>query len=293
MYVADTDHVVRFPYRNGDVQAEGRAQPIGPELPEGGHWTRDIVVAPDGSHLYLSIGSSSNIATGMPARDAAAIAAWDTAHGRGASWGGEAGRADVLVMDPEGHDVHTFATGLRNCSGEAIQPGTGALWCATNERDGLGDDLPPDYLTHVAAGLFYGWPWYYIGDHEEPRHRGERPDLRGSVTVPDLLLQPHSAPLGMTFYDGTMFPATYRGDAFAALHGSWNRGIRTGYKVVRVHMQNGRPVGGYQDFLTGFVANDDGVWGRPVDVAVAHDGALLVTEDGHGTIWRVAVKTGG
>jgi len=290
VYVAETDKLVRFAYRNGDVQAEGRPEVVIPTLPEGGHWTRDLAVAPDGSRLYLSVGSASNVATGLAPRDTATTKAWEATHGRGAGWGDEAGRADVLVLDPEGHDVRVFATGLRNCSGETIQPATGDLWCATNERDGLGDDLPPDYITRVRSGAFYGWPWYYIGDHEDPRHRGERPDLRGGVTVPDLLLQPHSAPLGMVFYDGAMFPRAYRGDAFVALHGSWNRGLRTGYKVVRVHMEAGQPTGGYEDFMTGFVADEEGVWGRPVDVAVAHDGALLVTEDGNDTIWRIAYR---
>jgi hypothetical protein len=143
----------------------------------------------------------------------------------------------------------------------------------------------------VQEGKFFGWPWYYIGDHEDPRHKGERPDLAGHITIPDLLLQPHSAPLGMTFYQGAgpaAFPRDYQGDAFVALHGSWNRSKRTGYKLIRVHLNNGVPDGTYQDFLTGFVVDADNVWGRPVGVATAHDGALLVTEDGNGTIWRIA-----
>jgi glucose/arabinose dehydrogenase len=162
------------------------------------------------------------------------------------------------------------------------------LWCVTNERDILGDDLPPDYATKVSEGGFYGWPWYYIGGHEDPRHKGERPDLAGKVTVPDVLFQPHSAPLGIAFYSGSQFPAEYRGDAFVALHGSWNRAKRTGYKVVRLIFKDGKATGEYEDFMTGMVATPDtGVWARPVGVAVAHDGALLVTEDGNGTIWRV------
>ena len=169
-----------------------------------------------------------------------------------------------------------------------MQPGNGALWCVTNERDGMGDNLPPDYVTRVAPGAFFGWPWYYIGAHEDPRHRGERPDLAGKVTVPDVLIQPHSAPLGIVFYGGSQFPPEYRGDAFVTLHGSWNRAKRTGYKVVRVQVRDGLPTGVYEDFLTGFVANQDAVWGRPVGVTVAADGALLVSEDGNGTIWRVS-----
>jgi glucose/arabinose dehydrogenase len=173
-----------------------------------------------------------------------------------------------------------------------LQPRTDALWCAVNERDLLGDDLPPDYVTRVRAGAFYGWPWYYLGAHPDPNHKGERPDLAGKVTAPDVLIQTHSAPLGLTFYAAAKgpaaFPAEYRGDAFVALHGSWNRARRTGYKVVRVLLKNGAPTGAYQDFLTGFVASAKGVWGRPVGVAVARDGALLVTDDASGIVWRIA-----
>ncbi len=180
--------------------------------------------------------------------------------------------------------------GCATASALAVQPGTGAVWCSTNERDGLGDNVPPDYVTRVREGAYYGWPWWYIGDHEDPRHRGERPDLQGRMTEPDVLIQPHSASLQMGFYTGTQFPAEYRGDAFAAEHGSWNRGKRTGYKVIRIHLQGGAPVGTYEDFLTGFVVNDDAVWGRPVGVTVARDGALLVSEDANGTIWRVTYE---
>jgi hypothetical protein len=185
-----------------------------------------------------------------------------------------------------------FATGIRNGVGMAVDPDTGDLWVSTNERDALGDNLAPDYITRVKAGAFYGWPWYYLGNHEDPRHAGERPDLAGRVTVPDVLLQSHSASLEMTFYEATqgvaVFPAEYRGDIFAAEHGSWNRNVRTGYKVIRVRVEHGVPTGEYEDFLTGFVVDNRRVWGRPVGVAVAHDGALLVTEDGNGTVWRVA-----
>ncbi len=156
------------------------------------------------------------------------------------------------------------------------------------ERDLLGDNLPPDYLTRVKEGAFYGWPWYYTGAHEDPRHKGARPDLAGKVTVPDVLLQPHSAPLGMTFYNGNQFPAEFKGQAFAASHGSWNRTTRTGYKIIRVIVKDGVPTGEYEDFVTGFVTQDGGVWGRPVGVAIAKDGALLFSEDGNGTIWRVS-----
>ena len=197
------------------------------------------------------------------------------------------------MTDPEGHQpLHTFATGIRNGVGLAVNPQTGDLWVSTNERDALGDNLVPDYITRVREGGFYGWPWYYMGDHEDPRHAGERPDLAGRITVPDVLLQSHSASLEMTFYTATngaaAFPAEYDGDAFAAFHGSWNRSSRTGYKVVRVRLVDGVPTGEYEDFLTGFVVDNRDVWGRPVGVAVAHDGALLVTEDGHGTLWRIS-----
>ncbi|HEX3348839.1 MAG TPA: PQQ-dependent sugar dehydrogenase, partial [Acetobacteraceae bacterium] len=288
VYVAETGRVVRYPYRSGDFKARGPAEIVVPELPTGGHWTRDLATAPDGSRLYLSVGSESNAATGIAAQPRGGVAAWQAAHGLGAAWGDEGGRADVLTLDPRTNETRTLATGLRNCVGLAVQPGTGTPWCATNERDGLGDDLPPDYATSVRAGAFYGWPWYYIGDHEDPRLRGRRPDLAGQVTVPDVLIQAHTAPLGITFYDGASFPPDYRGDAFVALHGSWNRSKRTGYNVIRLRFENGRPTGAYEDFVTGFVVSDSSVWGRPVDVAVARDGSLLFTEDGNGTIWRVS-----
>ncbi len=295
LYVANNNAVVRFPYRSGDLEARGPAQVVVPRLCEshGGHSTRDIAFSQDGRRLFISVGSGSNAAEGMPRKDAAQIRAWEAVHGLGAAWGAEMNRADILVTDAEGREpLHPFATGIRNGVGLAVDPATGVLWVSTNERDGLGDDLPPDYITRVKEGGFYGWPWYYLGNHEDPRHAGERPDLARRVLVPDVLLQAHSASLEMTFYTVTSgpaaFPKEYRGDIFAALHGSWNRHSRTGYEVVRVRVQNGVPTGEYDDFLTGFVVNNRSVWGRPVGVAVAHDGALLVTEDGNGVLWRVA-----
>jgi glucose/arabinose dehydrogenase len=282
VYVAEINRVVRYPY-GGGTHALGPAQIIIPSLPEGGHSTRDLAVAPDGSRLFVSVGSESNVARGMRGVVSAGPAAVS-----GASNGDEAGRAAVFAFAPEGGRLGLVASGLRNCVSLTVQRQTGALWCATNERDGMGDDLPPDYATRVDVGDFFGWPWYYIGAHEDPRHRGERPDLANRVRVPDVLIQPHSAPLGMVFYEGTQFPAEYRGDAFVTLHGSWNRARRTGYKVVRLRMHDGVPTGGYEDFMTGFVANQDAVWGRPVGITVAQDGALLVSEDGNGTIWRVS-----
>ncbi len=269
VYVAETNAVVRFPYASGDLVARGEAQTIVPSLTrgQGGHWTRDVAFSPDGRQMFVSVGSGSNVAEGDS---------------------DERDRADVLVFDPEGRDRQVFASGIRNCVGLAVHAVTGDLWCSTNERDGLGDDLVPDYITRVRRGGFYGWPWFYLGDHEDPRHPGERPELAGTVAVPDVLLQAHSASLQMTFYDAKAFPTKYRGGVFASLHGSWNRGKRTGPKVIAVPLQDGVPTGEYEDFMTGFVVDDDAVWARPVGVAVAHDGALLVSEDGNGTVWRIA-----
>lgn len=294
IYVGNTGSVVRFPYQAGDLQARGPAEivvsdiPAGGRLTGGGHWTRDVVFSRDGSKMFVSVGSRSNDAerfARLPLPDAIQFG---KLHGIGTILGSEEHRADVLEFNPDGSGFRTYATGLRNCVGMAINPTSGDLWCSTNERDGMGDDLPPDYITHVQDGGFYGWPWYYIGNHEDPHHQGERPDLAGKVIVPDVLVEAHSASLQMTFYDGHQFPEDYRGDAFAAEHGSWNRARRTGYKVIRVIMHAGKPTGEYEDFMTGFVTADGDVWGRPVGVAVAHDGSLLVTEDGNGTVWRVS-----
>ena len=272
VYVANTDSVVRFPYRSGDLRPAGAAETVVAGLPRGGHWTRDVAFSTDGARMFVSVGSHSNAAE-----------RWI-----GTAWQSDEGRAAVLSFTPEGGDKQFFATGLRNCVGLAVQPGTGDLWCSVNERDGLGDDLVPDFITRVRQGAFYGWPWFYIGGNEDPRHREEEPALRSRVTVPDVLVQPHSASMQIIFYEGAQFPAEYRGDIFAAFHGSWNRARRTGYKVVRVLLKNGRPTGEYEDFLTGFVINERNVWARPVGIAVARDGSLLVGEDGNGTIWRVS-----
>jgi glucose/arabinose dehydrogenase len=288
LYVADTDAVLRFPYRSGDLGARGDAHVIVPDLARGrGHSTRDVAFSLDGKRMFVSVGSASNDGEDMRRLGAAEIKAWEAKHGLGAAWGRETNRAAVLVFDPDGRNGRLFATGIRNCVGLAVDPGSGELWCSTNERDGLGDDLVPDYLTRVREGGFYGWPWFYVGDNEDPGHRGDRPDLIDRVTVPDVLVQSHSASMQMTFYDGAQFPAEYRGTIFAAEHGSWNRSRRTGYKVIQAIVQNGVPTGEYVDFMTGFVVNDRNVWGRPVGVAVARDGSLLVTEDGNGSIWRI------
>jgi glucose/arabinose dehydrogenase len=294
LYVAETDKVVRYPYRTGDTKPRGPAEIVVAELPHGGnHYTRDVVFSADGSKMFVSVGSGSNVAEGMGSRDPAALQTFIKDKPLGATWGTETERADVLVFDPDGKNRRIFATGIRNCVGLAVNPTTGDLWCSTNERDLLGDNLVPDYLTRVREGAFYGWPWYYIGAHQDPRHAGARPDLKDKVTLPDVLIQAHSASLQMMFYTGDQFPADYKGNAFAAQHGSWNRATRTGYKIIRAIVKDGIPTGVYEDFVTGFVVNDADVWGRPVGVAQAKDGTLLFSEDGNGTIWRVSYKNRG
>ncbi|MER8510492.1 sorbosone dehydrogenase family protein [Mesorhizobium sp. M0199] len=291
VYVANSDSIVRFPYRDGDLKASGKPETIVAEIPSGGHTTRDIAFSPDGKTLYLSVGSASNVGEDMEEPDDG-LDAWVNSKPLGAAWGSEDGRADVLAFDPDGKNPRTVATGLRNCTGMTVQPTTGALWCVVNERDELGDNVPFEFATAVKDGGFYGWPWYYIGNHEDPRHQGERPDLAGKATVPDVLMQAHSAPMNIAFYDGKNFPADYQGDAFVTMHGSWNRGARTGYKVVRLKFRDGKPTGEYEDFMTGLVISNDAVWGRPVGIAIAKDGSLIVTEDGNGTIWRVTYEDG-
>ncbi|MGY3239078.1 glucose/arabinose dehydrogenase [Bradyrhizobium sp. USDA 4448] len=287
IYVANASNVVRFPYRTGDLKASAKPDLVVANLaPGSGHSTRDIVFTPESKRMLVSVGSASNVGEGMGSPPGG-LEAWSRTQALGASWGYEAGRAAVLSFDPDGKDRKLYATGIRNCVGLAIQPQTGLPWCSTNERDGLGDDLVPDYVTSVKEGAFYGWPWFYIGNNEDPRLSGARPDLKDKVTIPDVLVQPHSASLGLTFYQGTQFPSEYQGDAFAAEHGSWNRSKRTGYKVIRIRMKDGKPTGEYEDFVTGFVVNEIQVWGRPVGIAVAKDGALLISEDTSGTIWRV------
>jgi glucose/arabinose dehydrogenase len=291
IYVANTDGVVRFPYAVGDIKASGEPQVIVAGLPSGGgHTTRSLVFTPDDRLMLVSVGSRSNAAEslGRLRRLMGVLQSWWGRYPLGASLGTETDRAAVLTFDPGGKRVGTFATGIRNCVGLAVHPASGDVYCSTNERDGLGDNLVPDYITRVREGAFYGWPWFYIGDNQDPRHIGERADLKGKITTPDVLIQAHSASLGLVFYNGKMFPPEFRGDGFAAEHGSWNRSRRTGYKVIRIRLDDGSPTGEYQDFLTGFVVNDSEVWGRPVGVAVARDGALLVSEDANGTIWRIS-----
>jgi glucose/arabinose dehydrogenase len=259
VYVANTDSVIRVPYPKG-----GKPETVVPDIPGGGllrgggHWTRDIAFSNDGKRMFVSVGSHSNVDDSPE----------------------EERRACVLAFDPDGKNEKLYASGIRNAVGLAVHPTTGELWASVNERDELGDDLVPDYVTHLVEGGHYGWPWFYLGSHQDPRHRGKRGDLVGKVIVPDVLVQSHSASLGLTF--------STDGDAYAALHGSWNRARRTGYKVIRISVKNGRATGEYEDFLTGFVLNANEVWGRPVGVTFAKDGALLVTDDGGDRIWRVA-----
>lgn len=289
-YFATETEVYRVPYEVGDMEARAKPQAIFRGLLRGGHSTRDLAFSPDGKTLFVAVGSESNVAAEMPLKSVAAAETFDKGKPPGATWGEEERRADVLAMDPDGGHARIFATGLRNCAGLTIRPGSGDLWCVVNERDLLGDDLPPDYATRVRENGFYGWPWYYIGNHEDPRLRGQRPDLAGKAIVPDVLIQPHSAPLQIAFYEAAQFPADYRGSAFVALHGSWNRARPTGYKVIRLLFRDGKPTGAYEDFLTGFVMPDGKAWGRPVGVAIGRDGSLYVSEDASGTLWRVRAQ---
>jgi len=272
LYVGNTNEVVRFAYHKGDLKASGPPQHIA-DLPAGwfGHWTRAVEFSQDGKRMFVAVGSGSNVDDP------------DT-HPR------EQNRADILVCDPSNCKLSIYAYGIRNAGGGiAVNPQTGELWCSVNERDGLGDNLVPDYITHVQEGGFYGWPWWYMGAHQDPRLTGKHPELKDKTIVPDVLLQPHNASLEFTFYQGQQFPAEYKGDIFASQHGSWNKAVRVGYEVIRVPLhQTGHASGEYEDFLTGFVLPDGNVWGRPVGVTVSSDGSLLVSDDGSNSVWRVS-----
>jgi glucose/arabinose dehydrogenase len=268
-YVANTDSVIRFGYKTGQTQAADKGEKI-VDLPGKGynqHWTRNLIFSPDGKKLYISVGSQSNADIEPP------------------------NRAAILECDPDGKNLRVFASGIRNPVGLAFNPTTGKLWTAVNERDGLGDDLVPDYVTSVQDGGFYGFPFSYLGSNEDPRRKGENPELVKKAIVPDVLIQSHSAALGLQFYDGAMFPAEYRGDAFVALHGSWNRAKLTGYKIIRIRFKDGKPLdGSYEDFLTGWLPDENSreVWGRPVGLLILKDGSMLITDDGARKIWRVS-----
>ena len=267
VYVGNTNAVVRFRYDQQTSKRTGEAEQILPLPPGGGHFTRTVAFSADGSKLYVSVGSSSNLEIEKDPR-----------------------RAAVLVCDPDGKNSRIYASGLRNAVGLGIDPETGAVWVSVNERDELGDDLPPDYFTTITDGGFYGWPYSYIGDNVDPRVKPHRPDLVAKAIIPDVLLGPHVAPLQFTFYTGKQFPLLYRGGAFIAEHGSWNRAARNGYQVAFVAFKDGKAAEDPVPFLTGFVPDPHGknVNGRPVGVAVAPDGSLLVSDDGGGLIYRVS-----
>lgn len=263
LYVGGEDELVRFPWTAG-AAATGKPEHLA-DLPGGGHSTRNVIFNRNGSKMYVAIGSRSNVKPEEPMR------------------------AAIVEYNPDGSGRRIFASGLRNPVGLAWEPSTGALWTAVNERDALGDDLVPDYITEVRDGAFYGWPYAYIGPHEEPRLKGERPDLVAKAVAPSLLVEAHGAALGIAFYTGSMFPSSYRGGAFVALHGSWNRSKRSGYKVIFVPFRGGKPSGGYDDFMAGWAPDPASrrVWGRPVGLLVMKDGSLLVADDGGNVIWRV------
>ncbi len=271
VYIGDENEVIRFPYHNGDLKAAGASQHVADLPAGGGHWTRAVEFSPDGKRMFVAVGSASNVDDP------------DTHPG-------EKDRADILVCDPANCELKVYAYGIRNAGGGIkVNPQNGELWCSVNERDALGDNLVPDYITHVEEGGFYGWPWWYIGAHQDPRHKGKHPELKDKAIVPDVLLQPHNASLELLFYDGDKLPAEFKGDIFASEHGSWNKAVRVGYEVIRVPLhQTGHATGEYQDFLTGFVLPDGQVWGRPVGITEAPDGSLLVSDDGSNSIWRVS-----
>lgn len=272
LYVGNTDSIVRFAYRTGDMTARALPERL-LDLPTGGHSSRNIVFNRAGTKLYIAVGSASNSDAGEDCR-----------------------RAAILEVNPDGTGARVYASGIRNPVGLALQPGTDTIWTATNERDNLGDDLVPDYVTSVRDGGFYGWPYSYIGRHYDPKYVGAFPDLVNRALIPDVLLPAHSAPLGITFYTGTQLPARYRNGGLVALHGSWNRTVASGYRVVFFPMVNGVP-GPIEDFMTGFLAGtgENGTpveqWGRPVGLVVAPDGALLVSDDSGHRIWRIAAAS--
>jgi glucose/arabinose dehydrogenase len=266
VYVGDTDALLRFSYDAKTSKRTGEAEKL-MDLPHGGHWTRDVVFTADGKHLLISIGSEGNLEVG-----------------------GDPRRAAITICDPDGKNARLYGTGLRNPSGVGVDPQSGQVWASVNERDGLGDDLPPDYFTSVQDGGFYGWPYSYIGNHADPRVNPQKPELVSKAIVPDVLLGSHRAPLEFVFYTGKQFPEKYRNGAFIAEHGSWNRSTRVGYEVAFVAFQNGKPIAGPEDFLTGFVPDPSKteVYGRPVGVTVAADGALLVSDDGANVVYRIS-----
>jgi glucose/arabinose dehydrogenase len=271
-YVANTNAIVVYPYRSGDTQIKRRPEKI-LDLPAGGHYTRNLLTDPAGKKIYVAVGSSGNI-------DEQRVDEKDPR------------RAAILQINPDGSGMRVFANGLRNPVGMDWEPKTHTLWTVVNERDMLGDELVPDYLTEARDGAFYGWPYSYFGQNEDPRKKGQRPDLVAKAIKPDFALGSHVAALGLAFYQGKSFPERYHGGAFIGMHGSWNRSDLVGYKVAFVPFQNGKPSGVIEDFLTGFIANPkiSQVYGRPVGVAIWTDGSLLVADDAAGKVWRVSAK---
>ena len=267
VYVGNMNELVRFRYDPKTSKRLGEKEHL-MDLPSGGHNTRSLAFSADGKHLFIGVGSASNIDTGEDPR-----------------------RAAVTICDPDGKNARLYATGLRNPVGVAIEPMTGAVWTSVNERDELGDNLPPDYFTSLKDGGFYGWPYSYIGDNVDPRVKQEHPELVKRAIIPDVLLGPHVAPLQFAFYTGKQFPKSYWGGAFIADHGSWNRATRSGYQVQFVAFQDGKPLADPVPFMTGLVPDPSSsqVYGRPVGVTVAPDGSLLVSDDGGGVVYRVSV----
>jgi len=271
-YVGNTDGIVRYPYKPSQTKIDGKPAKV-LDLPAGGHYTRNLIGDPAGKKLYIAVGSSSNVdEDGADAKDPR--------------------RAAILEMNPDGSAMRVFAGGLRNAVGMDWEPSSRTLWTVVNERDLLGDDLVPDYLTSVKEGAFYGWPYSYFGQNEDPRKKGQRPDLVAKAIKPDYALGSHTAALGLAFYAGKSFPQRYRGGAFIGMHGSWNRSKMVGYKVAFIPFANGKPAGPMEDILTGFIADESKfeAYGRPVGVTVAPDGSLLVADDSGGKVWRVSAR---
>ncbi|HZP99864.1 MAG TPA: sorbosone dehydrogenase family protein [Reyranella sp.] len=270
LYVANCDGVVSFPYQRGQTSVDGSGSKVFdlPGPPINHHWTKNVVASPDGKLLYATVGSNSNI--GDNGIDA------------------EKGRAAIYQYDMAAHRAREFATGLRNANGLDFEPSTGLPWTVVNERDEIGPDVPPDYLTQVRDGAFYGWPYSYWGQHVDERVKPQRPELVAKAIAPDYGLGAHTASLGLTFYRAGAFPQPYRGGAFVGQHGSWNRKPLNGYKVMFIPFRDGRPQMPAQEFLTGFVDADHKIQGRPVGVAIDSKGALLVADDVGGIVWRVA-----
>jgi len=271
-YVGNTDGIVVLPYSTGETRLQRRPEKI-LDLPGGGHYTRNLLADSAGKKIYVSVGSATNV-------DEQRVDEKDSR------------RAAILQVNPDGSGMRVFASGMRNPVGMDWEVKTNRLWTVVNERDMLGDELVPDYLTSVRDGAFYGWPFSYFGQNEDPRKKGQRPDLVAKAIKPDYALGSHVAPLGLTFYNAKSFPEHYHGGAFIGMHGSWNRSNLVGYKVAFVPFENGRPNGAIEDFLTGFIVNPKGreVYGRPVGVAVWTDGSLLVADDAAGKIWRVSAR---